>query len=234
MPSIYLIRHGQASFGKDNYDKLSELGEEQARVLGQTLSQRLSGFDLVCSGTLHRHAQTAAGTLAAFDDTPAYSDIQQFTGWNEYDHQELLARLRPEFATAKSMMAFVRDQENPKQVFEDSFNAAIQRWVQGQHNDQYSETWPQFIERVHGALKETIRLSQGKKNVAVFTSGGPISLVCQHLMGVPPENIMKLNWTLLNCGVSKLVATSSRVFLSSLNEHTHFEAADRQHFLSYS
>ena len=70
------------------------------------------------------------------------------------------------------------------------------------------------------------------KKIAVFTSGGPITLLSQYLLGVDAERIMQLNWTLLNCGVSKIVTTVNRMFLASLNEHPHFEG-DHSHLISY-
>ncbi len=45
MTTIYLIRHGQASFGKSNYDELSENGEAQATLLGQYFKQIFSVHD---------------------------------------------------------------------------------------------------------------------------------------------------------------------------------------------
>ena len=35
MQKITFVRHGQASYGSDNYDKLSELGHKQTRLLGE-------------------------------------------------------------------------------------------------------------------------------------------------------------------------------------------------------
>jgi len=232
--SIFLIRHGQASFGQQNYDQLSERGEAQAKRLGQVLSQRLPKFDAVCLGTMERHRQTASLCLKEFgveleDVEPSFDN-----GWNEYDHQHILAQLRPEFVTAKSMMEFLSKQANPKQAFEESFNAAIDRWIGGKHDSDYGESWEAFNSRVHRALQNTITNNEKAKSIAVFTSGGPISLVSQHLLGVEPERIMQMNWTLLNCGVTKLVATGSRLFLASLNEHTHFEDADHRSFITYS
>jgi len=233
MTAIYLIRHGQASFGQENYDQLSELGLQQATRLGQVLSQRLSVFDSISLGTLTRHQQTAQNCLAGFGREldrlkPIYN-----AGWNEYDHQNILAQFRPEFASAKSMMEFVRDQPNPKQSFERDFNSAVNRWIEGQHDQDYVESWSTFTARVHQALKDTIALQSEAKTIAVFTSGGPISLISQALLGVEQEKIMQMNWTLMNCGVTKLVSTGSRLFLSSLNEHGHFEGADNKHFITY-
>jgi broad specificity phosphatase PhoE len=37
MGTLYLVRHGQASFGADDYDQLSELGRRQSVRLGEYL-----------------------------------------------------------------------------------------------------------------------------------------------------------------------------------------------------
>ena len=71
-----MIRHGQASFGADDYDALSDAGHEQARVLGRSLAARGIRPGLVLRGTLRRHAETAAGL-----DLPAQVTIDP--GWDE-------------------------------------------------------------------------------------------------------------------------------------------------------
>ena len=234
MAAIYLIRHGQASFGKENYDELSELGVEQAQHLGSKLSRRLPKFDVSIVGSMKRHKQTAMGCLQEFDESTHESCLHVNSGWNEYDHSEILRVYRPEFETAASMMDFVKQQSNPKAFFEQSFNDAVNRWMSGNHDSDYSETWRQFTQRVHGALETTIEQSEGAKRIAVFTSGGPISLISQSLLGVDETKLMQLNWTLMNCGVTKIITTKSRVFLSSLNEHTHFEGESKKRLITYS
>ena len=234
MATIYLIRHGQASFGQENYDQLSELGEAQASRLGKALANRLPAFDAIVLGTMQRHQQTAERCLAGFDKKLENLDPQYLPGWNEYDHQNILAQLRPEFATAAGMTEFIAAQDNPKKAFERAFNDSIDRWMSGDHDNDYVESWSDYSGRVHQALKSTIQMTNTHKNIAVFTSGGPISLVSQHLLGVPAENIMQMNWTLMNCGVTKVVTTGSRTFIASLNEHTHFEGANNKRFVTYS
>ena len=232
MSSIYLIRHGQASFGSENYDQLSDLGELQATRLGQVLSQRLPLFDAVVMGSLHRHRQTAEKCLAEFAQNTDQPDLEIDSGWNEYDHQNVLAQLRPELAPAASTNEFLRQFDKPQVMLEKVFVEAMDRWMNNEDDSSYTEPWSAFSERVQAALQKT--LSKPAKNIAVFTSGGPISLVAQSLLGVPYAKIMDMNWTLMNCGVTKLVATSSRVFVSSLNEHTHFEGLENKHFITYS
>ena len=65
MGEIYLVRHGQASFGAADYDQLSDLGFEQARRLGLWLAETGQRFNLAVTGALRRHHQTAASCLTA-------------------------------------------------------------------------------------------------------------------------------------------------------------------------
>lgn len=232
MTTIYLIRHGQASFGQDDYDQLSELGKQQASHLGKALSKRLEGFDAVALGNMQRHKQTAENCLSEMgckleDVNPIIS-----SGWNEYDHQDILAQFRPEFANAAGVEKFIAAQENPKQAFEKMFNDAVNRWMEGQHDSGYVETWENFKARVLGAFGDISQQFKNAKHVAVFTSGGPISLLSQYFLGVPEQNLMQLNWTVVNCGITKVVSTGSRTFIATLNEHVHFEA-DYKSMLTY-
>lgn len=155
--------------------------------------------------------------------SPELLDTDCDTGWNEYDHQDILAQLRPELATAASTKEFIRQQENPKQAFETIFNAAINRWLEGHNDADYVESWQSFRKRIHGALQRLVERYNGSQHIAVFTSGGPISLLSQSLLGVPQHKLMQLNWTLVNCGVTKIVNTGSRLFIASLSQHVHFE-----------
>ncbi|RBP49121.1 histidine phosphatase family protein [Arenicella xantha] len=232
MSSIYLIRHGQASFGQENYDQLSELGQRQASRLGEVVGSRLGSINRVVLGTMHRHRQTAENCLIGFGLDLGSVDTEFDAGWNEYDHQDILAQFRPEFATAAGMTEFIRQQPNPKQAFEQDFNAAMNRWIAGEHDD-YVESWHDYRARVQQALARTVERHAASTRTLVFTSGGPISLVSQQLLGVPSEAIMRMNWTLMNCAVTKLVSTKDRLFLSSLNEHSHFEGDAFKHFITY-
>ena len=234
MTAIYLIRHGQALSGQDNYDQLSPLGEQQANHLGESLAQRLPRFEQIIVGGMLRHKQTAERCMQGFGMDLLQSEASFDARWNEYDHQDILRQFRPEFINAAGVNNYIAQQPNPKQAFEADFNSAINRWMSGQHNDDYQESWQQFSTRVHQAFQQVLDNSQGAKQIAVFTSGGPISLIAQSLLGVEQVKLMQMNWTLLNCGVSKCVRTPSRVFLASLNEHTHFEKTEFRSFLTYS
>jgi len=231
MTSIYLIRHGQASFGEENYDQLSPLGESQASRLGEALAQRVGVFDAVCVGAMQRHRQTAQTCLSSMSASVQPELWQTDARWNEYDHQEILACSEPQFETAAGVKNYLQQQADPKQALRRIFLQAMQRWMGGEHDD-YSESWLAYQQRVRAALEHVTVAYRDHQHVAVFTSGGPIALVSQYLLGVPTEKLMFLNWTLLNCGVTKLVLSEKHVFVASLNEHTAFEGPHK-HLISY-
>ena len=54
MGTLYLVRHGQASFGAEDYDQLSALGHRQCVALGQYWRERGMRFDAVLTGSLKR------------------------------------------------------------------------------------------------------------------------------------------------------------------------------------
>jgi broad specificity phosphatase PhoE len=230
MTSIYLIRHGQASFGKAEYDCLSELGEQQATHLGTGFKARIDGFDKVVRGSMQRHQQTTDGCLYAMGQTDIEPQLD--AGWNEYDHQDILAQFDSELATAKGVKSYVSRQDNPHKALEKIIAQAFRRWISSEHNSDYLESWPDYQARIQKALANLVNDLDDQKHVAVFSSGGPIALLSQAILGVPAENLMALNWTLVNCGVTKLISTKKGVILSSLNEHAAFEG-ENKHLLTY-
>jgi broad specificity phosphatase PhoE len=89
MPIVLLVRHGQASFGADDYDRLSERGREQAEATGRWLAARGLRRPVAVHGTLRRQRDTALLALAA-----AGSDVEPRADgrWDEYDHIDLVRR----------------------------------------------------------------------------------------------------------------------------------------------
>ncbi len=58
MGILFLVRHAQASFLEQNYDKLSKLGEAQAGLLGEYWARRNVVFDRACVGPCVRQKDT--------------------------------------------------------------------------------------------------------------------------------------------------------------------------------
>lgn len=231
MGAVYLIRHGQASFGSSNYDQLSDTGMEQARVLGAALHNRLMP-DAVFRGSMLRHEQTADGALGAMDSLC----VQQIDeGYNEYAHEDIIVKLRPMYANKLLMKADLAKTLNPRKAFQNVLTEAMARWMSGEHDADYDETWPQFQRRCNEALAQTIAASGPSKTVLVFTSGGVISAIAQQLLGLSDEATLKLQWTLANAAITKVIysAKTGQKYLSSLNEHVHFEGDQNAHLITY-
>src|SRR5260370_25871932 len=94
MGAIYLVRHGQAAFGTDDYDRLTPMGFMQARLLGAYFGLRQVRFDAVYTGTLRRHAETAHGIFegTAADDAPP--SPQRRAGLDEDSSEALVSALK--------------------------------------------------------------------------------------------------------------------------------------------
>jgi broad specificity phosphatase PhoE len=224
MSTLLLVRHGQASFGAADYDRLSELGLRQSTLLGQALAARGLEVGRVVCGGMRRHRLTADGCLLAMGVT---APIVVDAGWDEYDHDRLVAAYEPRFADRAVLAAELVASDDATRAFQRIFAAAIARWVSGEHDGDYGESYAQFGARVAAALA---RLAEpaGTKPAAttlVFTSGGPISAVAGQLLQVPSALQLTLGWTLANSGVTKVFSgrDGSGWKLSTLNEHSHLE-----------
>jgi len=89
MSELFLVRHAQASFGTDNYDRLSDLGHRQARWLGEHFRYRELGFDQVICGSMVRHRETVAAVLQGMGREPG--EIETDPAWNEFDFEAIVA-----------------------------------------------------------------------------------------------------------------------------------------------
>ncbi|CAA0079440.1 Uncharacterised protein [Zhongshania aliphaticivorans] len=225
MPALYLIRHGQASFDAEDYDQLSELGIRQSAHLGEAFAARGVIPNSVICGGMRRHRQTAEQCMAALnlssDDVP----WQEARDWDEYDHQGLIDAYTALPGKADALIADMAG-DNPRAGFQRHFAMAMTRWVNGDHNADYPETWDKFCQRVERGL---LSAAEGRKgNVFVFTSGGAISVVCRKLLGLSNDMTAQLSWQLANAAYSKVIAGSAGLNLASVNEHSHFDGHHRK------
>ena len=225
MGTIYLVRHGQASFGSDNYDALSPLGHQQAGVVGRALRARGVQPDVAFSGTMQRHRETAAGALAALGLSQPLP-VQTLPGVNEFDHENVIEVAEPRYASKAVMMADMAAGGDPRRAFQKFFQDAVSRWVGGNHDDEYAEPWSVFKLRCVTALDDLVQATPPKGQSVVFTSGGTISVMCAHLLGLSDAQAFTINWTLANTGITKIVAGRDGLHLVSVNEHAHLEGGE--------
>jgi len=224
---VHLVRHAQASFGAADYDQLSPLGHEQARLLGAALRARLPAVDAIVTGTMTRHRQTAEAFVAAWRPGVA-PPPRTLLGLDEVDHQELLVRLDPRYAAPAALAADVAARGGePRRAFQAIFAAAFERWTGGRHDAEYAVSWPGFRRRSEGALEEALRELPPSATVLAFTSAGPIAALCLGPLGLPDDAAPRLTFTLVNAGTTKLLRGEGHTRLATLNEHAHLERERR-------
>lgn len=234
MGQIYLVRHGQASFGAADYDQLSELGMAQSRALGAWFNDLRQPFSLVVTGDMKRQRQTAEACMAMLPvHLQPSQQWQADVDFNEYDHHEVLVRQRPDFADSAAVTRFLADSAHPRAAFQEVFAAAMARWMSGEYDTEYRETWPQFRARCIAALQRLIEGQERSKAIIVFTSGGVIATLCQHLLGMGERETARLSWGLVNCGVTRLLFQPGVVSLNYLNNHAHLERLGQAHAVTY-
>ncbi len=220
MSVLLLVRHGQASFGKRNYDALSDVGHQQARILGAALKARgVTPTRVVCGG-MQRHAETAEGILAGLEFGP---EVIVDDGWDEFNFDHVIQVHKPIYRSKALMFAdFARTPAAERRArFQALFEEATSRWTAGDADDAYEESFPAFGERVQGALRRTVDGAEG--TVVVVSSGGPIAVTASSLLVGDASLWAKLNRVAVNTAVTKLVTGRSGITLSSFNEHSHLE-----------
>lgn len=234
MGQIYLVRHGQASFGAADYDQLSDLGVEQGRLLGEWFTKCGQGFHHVVTGGMLRHRQTADACIGALPTTlQTDSDWLSDVGFNEYDHEEVLVRHRPDFAEHGAVKRFLAETDNAKRAFQEIFQIAMARWMSGEHDADYNEPWPVFRNRCVAAFERVLAAAAPSQNIIIFTSGGTISTLCQYALGLQDKKVAELNWSLVNTAVTKLFYQPGQLSLSYLNNYSHLELLGEKHAVTY-
>jgi broad specificity phosphatase PhoE len=234
MGQIFLVRHGQASFASDDYDRLSDLGVAQCRLLGEWFARCNQRFTRAFSGSLRRHRETADACLAVLPDPlrppgPAVVD----PGFDEYDSSDVMVRHRPDLADAAGIRRFVAGSDDPRRAFQAVFAQAVERWASGEHDAEYRESWPAFRARSVAALQRAVESAGASQDVLVFSSGGPIAAICQHVMGLPDRRAFELSWSLVNSSVTRLLYRPGRISLHALNAYPHLESASRAGCVTY-
>ena len=227
MAELYLVRHGQASFGAENYDELSPSGRTQSLWLGEYFAQAKLRFDRVVVGTMQRHRQTADAILAAMGGPQV--EIAQDAGLNEYDFQALFASLGEEglpLGLSAGLSA-----ASAKKDFYKGLRQVLQLWADDRLPGRVPETWHQFQARVQRARIDIQRT--GGRSVLVVSSGGPIAVTAQQVLQAPDATAIALNMQIRNSSVCQYVFNDGAMSLVSFNSVPHLERAERHEFVTY-
>ncbi|MGV8887910.1 MAG: histidine phosphatase family protein [Pseudomonas sp.] len=225
MGSIYLIRHGQASFGADDYDVLSPTGVRQAEVLGQHLAELGISFDRCLSGDLRRQQHTANSALEQFSAVgQPVPTLEIDSAFNEFDADAVIRALLPAMLQDEPQaLEILRNAAQNRSEFQRIFALIIERWLAGTYDTPGLESWLRFVERVQAGLQRILESADNTQKIAVFTSGGTITALLHLITQMPAKQAFELNWQIVNTSLNLLKFRGREVALSSFNSHAHLQ-----------
>jgi broad specificity phosphatase PhoE len=231
MSTLTLVRHGQASFFADNYDQLSPLGEEQARLLGQYWVRRGVRFDEVYTGPRVRQIETAALAGEAFAKAGLpWPEPQFLPELDEHQVDRLMKAAMPQiietYPQIGPLHADYKQAELPRdkhRSFQLMFEQVVKLWVAGKIEAAGVESWVQFTQRVEAGLKRIVGGGGRGRNVAAFSSVGAITGYLRAALGCDDLTALDLGWRVRNCSITDFVFSGNRLTLEGFNAYPHLE-----------
>ena len=220
MPTLFLIRHGQASFGADDYDVLSPIGHEQAETLGQWFAQERIVPDLVAHGTLRRQKETMAGILKGLSHE---MKAEEHGGFDEYDFASPLSAKYAEGGAPEGMMS------DHKSHFR-TLRSTVAEWQRDEIPNP-PERWSDFVTRVETACRAMMR--EGVETVFAVSSGGAIAQAVAALLEAPGVHQTRMQLQMKNTAITRFLFTPRSTYLHSFNETPHITAANADRLLTY-
>lgn len=224
MGMLYLVRHGQASFGAADYDKLSTQGERQCVRLGEYFQAHRMRFGAVLTGTLRRHAQSLAAIRQGLAGMPP---PLVWPGLDEYDGDALIAAVHP---APLARPAAGAAPEVLRQHFR-LLREGLAQWMAGATAPVGMPSYAEFVAGVNGALDHVRRNLDG--DVLVVSSGGPISTAIGQVLGTPHATTIDINMRIRNSAVSELIFTPQRHMLLTYNTLPHLDRVHDAALVTY-
>lgn len=226
MSALYLVRHGQAAFGTDDYDRLTPLGAEQCAWLARHWRAVGRPPPLVFAGAMRRHRQSAEAFVAALaEEGGGRSGVEVVPGIEEYDHEALLDRHAAQAGTP-DFAACWRD----RRVLQRSLEQALAAWT-GRGVAGYG-AFADFRNRCANALAAVMRSVGRGREAVVFASAGSLAAAMQPVLGIGDWPLMRLTLDFYNTGVSRLLFNDSSAAVESINGIAHLERPDTLHLIT--
>ena len=221
MGTLYLVRHGQASFGADDYDVLSDLGVRQAIRLGEYFRYKGLTFEAALTGTLQRQIKTFEGICQGMQ---VPMQALQWPGLNEYDSEAIIRTIHPgklEKPTSPEMY------RSHFRLLKDG----LAQWMAGVVSPHGMPSYLEFVQGVASALDHVRRSHEG--NVLLVSSGGPIATAVGHVLGTTPETTIELNLRIRNSSVTEFAFTPKRHMLVTYNTLPHLDGPAYEDWITY-
>jgi broad specificity phosphatase PhoE len=231
MSVIYLIRHGQASFGTDNYDRLSALGREQSALLGSYFAALGEPIHGIYTGTLERQRETAQLVAAAL--APNAPPLTIEPAFDEYESESILHAFAASLSPAELDAAGWPGLHTDRRRFQFFLERAARAWVDAQIVAEGMLPWRGFHGRIITAIDNIMRAEGRGKTLLVSTSGGVIGTIVAHVLGLANHVGIELNWAVHNASITRLIYNADKVSLSMFNGLPHLDQEGRRQLITY-
>jgi broad specificity phosphatase PhoE len=221
MGTLYLVRHGQASFGAADYDQLSPLGVRQCQRLGEYFQARGRRFSAVLRGSLKRHEQSLQAITTGLGGAP---DAAVFPGLNEYDSAAVVRAVHPD----------PLPQSRTPEAYRHHFRVLRQglaAWMNAQTQPEGMPSYADFVAGIAAALDHVRAGTDG--DVLLVSSGGPISTAVGQVLGMPAEGTIELNMRIRNSALTEFNFNPKRHVLQSFNHLPHLDGAEFEDWVTY-
>lgn len=235
MSELYMIRHGQASFGEKNYDRLSPMGVVQAEIVARHWVGIGRKIDVIYVGTMQRQIDTADALISAYKDTQIpVPEIISDSAFDEYDSASVFQAQLPRMIDENpSISKKLADIYTDKRTFQLLFEEAMNRWISGIWDLPGAVTWRGFNDRVVKGVRQIMQTQGAKKRLAIFTSGGPISVVVQEALNLTDKSAMALSWQIMNASITRFKYNTRGLAMAGFNDITHLELKNDDNLLTY-
>ncbi|MDX2091335.1 MAG: histidine phosphatase family protein [Kofleriaceae bacterium] len=202
MGTLYLIRHGQASYGEADYDRLSARGCEQARAVGTWLAK--AKIDALHSGPLKRQVQTAeyaTGAATALGVTlPVRAELEELA---EYPAFEMLRHMLPRLAAEDPRFAVLETSPTP-QLLDKAFHTILHKWASDEWVTDEVERVSAFVARVRNGIVRVLAAAPAGARIACVTSAGPIAVAVGLTFGIPEARMVRQSIVIRNASITEL------------------------------
>jgi broad specificity phosphatase PhoE len=239
MSTLFVVRHGQASFFEDDYDRLSELGREQSRLLGTYWAARDVLFDQVISGPRLRQRDTAQLVGEAYQSAgKAWPEPRVMEHFDEYQAEAVMTAALPMLLETNPQVRRLHEKLQATEgsaaihrAFQRVYEVVIAMWARDELDLPDVERFAPFCERVHQGIEQLVASSaDGGQRIALFTSGGPAGIVMQRALGTSDLKALQIAWMVRNGSFSEFLFSGQRFTLSAFNSLPHL---DESRLLTY-
>ena len=225
MANLLIVRHGQASFGAENYDQLSPLGQRQADLTGEFLRQMGTRFSAAYSGDLSRQRETGQRVLDQLEQAPELIVDSRF---NEVQTDEQIEVMMPLLVERDARFAdLVAAMDTDTKSFQKIIETVFNYWVSPECDVSNIQSWKDYHGGVVSAFEGAMASAASGTDTAIFTSGGTIATIVGHVLKLTSDRVYEFYEPVFNCSITRIIFNSRKCSLSTFNDvgHLHLMSA---------